>query len=54
MHDHHQLAILLPQIKNKSKKKMQNKTNLETQSKVYLLACHSGLQAVVLKHKPVK
>ena len=29
-------------------------TNLETQSRAYLLACHSGLQGVVLKHKPVK
>ena len=36
---------------NKSKKK---ETDLETQSKAYLLACHSGLQDVVLTHKPVK
>ena len=59
MHDQHQLAKLPPQTtiftKQRKKKNIQlYETNLETQSRAYLLACHSGLQGVVLKHKPVK
>ena len=49
---HTQLAMRLPQTTNRKNKTCE--TNLETQSKAYLLTCHSGLQDVVLKHKPVK
>lgn len=38
----------------KKKKKKPYETDLETQSKAYLLTCHSGLQDLVLTHKPVK